>query len=142
LHYPIACQRKAAFHELSHKLTQTCDRIVIEDLNVRGMVKNCKLDRAILDSGFGIRCTGLLLAKHFFAFFPSSKTCSYCDQLHELTSSDRTLCDCGLMIDRDLNAAINLNNYRLDTRKPDVKRTSKSGKPVDLSTVRLLIVDS
>lgn len=52
LHYPR--QRKAVPHELSHKLTANYDRIAIEDLNIKGMVKNRKLAQSIGDAGLGM----------------------------------------------------------------------------------------
>jgi putative transposase len=95
--------------------------IVIEDLNVSGMMKNKHLARAIQEQKlyefrrqleykcqwYGVR---LIIADRFF---PSSKTCSQCGQVKkDLKLSDRTYhCDCGLHIDRDLNAAINLREY-------------------------------
>jgi putative transposase len=136
-HYRIANQRSAVLHELSHKLTASYDRISIEDLNVKGMAQNRKLAQSIADAGFGMLrqfieykaylrgCTVELVDR----FFPSSRMCSDCGQLHDLTLADRVLnCDCGLRINRDLNAAINLNRYRRDTLKPDVKRTQESNK--------------
>jgi putative transposase len=58
-------------------------------------------------------------------FFPSSKTCSDCGSLKkDLSLSERTYhCDCGLEIDRDLNAAINLKSYGEDRLQPTKKRT-------------------
>lgn len=53
LHFRIAKQRHAVLHELSDTLTKSFDVITIEDLNVKGMVKNRKLSRAISDAGFG-----------------------------------------------------------------------------------------
>ncbi len=122
LHFLIARQREAILHQLSDYLTKTFDRIVIEDLNVKGMMKNRKLSRAIADVGFGmlrqfieykavLRNCIVVIADRFF---PSSKTCSNCGQVKKiLTLKDRIFeCDaCGFVIDRDLNAAINLNNY-------------------------------
>jgi putative transposase len=94
---------------------------VIEDLNVKGMIKNRKLSRAISDVGFGmlrqmieykakLRNCVVVIANRFF---PSSKMCSSCGQIkQDLTLKDRVYnCDCGLSIDRDLNAALNLNRY-------------------------------
>ncbi|WP_353570828.1 RNA-guided endonuclease TnpB family protein [Candidatus Albibeggiatoa sp. nov. BB20] len=128
LHFRISNQRQAVLHELSDYLTGHFDRIVIEDLNVKGMVKNHKLARSIIDAGFGylrtqiqykakLRNCKLVIADRFF---PSSKTCSNCGQVKtELCLSDRTYhCDCGLNIDRDLNAALNLNAYGVDTLQP------------------------
>jgi putative transposase len=125
LHFRVARQRAAILHQLSDYLTKSFDRIVIEDLNVKGMVKNRKLSRAISDAGFGmlrqfieykakLRNCVVVIANRFF---PSSKTCSRCGQIKQnLTLSDRIYsCDCGLVIDRDLNAALMLNKYSPDT---------------------------
>jgi putative transposase len=121
LHFRIARQRAAIVHQISNYVTKTFDRIVIEDLNVKGMLKNRKLSRAIAEVGFGMlrqlieykaklrKCT-LVIANRFF---PSSKTCSKCGTVQsKLSLAEREYrCECGLVIDRDLNAAINLNNY-------------------------------
>jgi len=116
LYFRVARQRVAILHQLSDYVTKTFDRIVIEDLNVKGMIKNRKLSRAISDVGFGMlrqlieykakfRNCGVVVANRFF---PSSKTCSSCGQIkQDLTLKDRVyICDCGLVIDRDLNAAL------------------------------------
>jgi putative transposase len=103
-------------------LANNFSEIVIEDLNVSGMMANHKLARAIADMGFYEFKRQLLYkaelsgAKVVLAdrWYPSSKTCSQCGTIHtELTLADRTyICsNCGLQIDRDLNAAINLQNY-------------------------------
>jgi putative transposase len=81
LHFRIAKQRQALLHELSDYLTKTFSVITIEDLNVKGMVKNRKLSRAISDAGFGylrqmikykahLRNCIIVIANRFF---PSSK---------------------------------------------------------------------
>ncbi len=98
------------------------ERIVIEDLNTRGMLKNHKLARAIQEQSFreirrqleyktemnGIE---LVIADRFY---PSSKTCSHCGYVKpKLSLSERTFtCECcGLEIDRDYNATLNLSTY-------------------------------
>jgi len=121
LHFRVARQRQAILHQLSDYVTKTFDRIVIEDLNVKGMIKNRKLSRAISDVGFGmlrqlieykakLRNCVVVIANRFF---PSSKLCSSCGQIkQDLTLKDRVYtCDCGLTLNRDLNAALNLNRY-------------------------------
>ncbi|NMW43507.1 IS200/IS605 family element transposase accessory protein TnpB [Mobiluncus curtisii] len=97
-------------------------RIVIEDLNVRGMMKNRYLARSIANQKFAEfanklsrKCeeTGIELVKAD-RWFPSSKTCSGCGfRKQTLSLSERIyVCEhCGLVIDRDLNAALNLANY-------------------------------
>lgn len=96
--------------------------IVLEDLNVSGMMKNHHLAKAVQDQSFyefrrilTYKCEwnniSLIIADRFF---PSSKTCSCCGNInHSLTLKDRTfICpECGLTIDRDLQAAINLADY-------------------------------
>jgi putative transposase len=96
--------------------------VVLEDLNVYGMMKNRHLAKAVQDQGFyefrrqiEYKCTWnnilLIIADRFF---PSSKTCSCCGAIkRDLTLKDRVfICpECGFTIDRDLQAAINLAKY-------------------------------
>ncbi len=142
LHERISNQRRAVLHELSDQLTRTYQVITIEDLNVSGMVSNRRLARSIADAGFGElrrqieykaawRGVTVVVADRFF---PSSKMCHACGQIHDMPLDQRTMeCDCGSVMDRDLNAAKNLDRYgldRLDALKPDVKRTQEPGKTV------------
>ncbi|MBW2010150.1 MAG: transposase [Deltaproteobacteria bacterium] len=119
LHMRIANIRNDAIHKLTTTLVKNFKVIGIEDLNVNGMVKNHKLARSILDMGFGEFVRQLDYKARMLAveivqagrFYPSSKTCSKCEfKKDNLTLSDRVFrCDsCGFEIDRDLNAAINL----------------------------------
>lgn len=127
LHYKISCIRKDTLHKLTTFLTKTKSKIVIEDLNVSGMMKNRKLSRAIADLGlFEIRRQLDYKGKWYGCeivvadrWFPSSKKCSSCGSLkNDLQLSDRVYeCDCGLSIDRDVNAAINLKNYIPSVRR-------------------------
>lgn len=121
-HYRISCIRKDAIHKATSYIVKNYDRIVIEDLNVRGLMKNRKLSLAISDVSFGeIRRQlsykslwqekELVIANRYFA---SSKTCSGCGHKKDtLKLSERMYkCNnCGLEIDRDLNAAKNLAKY-------------------------------
>lgn len=121
LHQHIANIRKNTLHALTTHLTKTKSVVVIEDLNVSGMVKNHKLAQAIADVGFyefrrqleykgtWYGCEVVVVNR----FFPSSKTCSNCGQIKDaMPLSERVFrCDCGTEIDRDLNAAINLVNW-------------------------------
>ncbi len=120
VHARVACVRKDTLHKTTTYLTKNYLEIDIEDLNVKGMVKNHKLARAISDIGFGefrrqleykAEIRGNLIKIHD-RFFPSSKTCSTCKKIKEnLALKDRIFtCEwCGLEIDRDLNSAINLD---------------------------------
>ena len=97
-------------------------RIVVEDLNVKGMLKNRHLAKAITEQSFyaftetlRYKCEsqGIEFVKAD-RWFPSSKTCSYCGNIKkDLKLKDRIYnCDCcGKSIDRDLNASINLARY-------------------------------
>lgn len=139
LHKRIADQRQAVLHETSDMLTRKADVIVLEDLNVKGMVKNRSLARAISDAGFGTLrqmteykaalrgCTVIMAGR----FYPSSKTCSACGTIKDdLTLADRRFdcSDCGHTMDRDLNAATNLMKYGLHTFAADLKRTQEEGQ--------------
>lgn len=137
LHERIANQRKAMLHEASDLLTRKADAIVLEDLNVSGMVKNKRLARAVSDAGLrtlrtmieykaALRGVTVTIADRWF---PSSKTCSECGCVkQDLTLKDRVFhCDdCGFETDRDLNAAINLK--RLHAFPADDKRMSEEGQ--------------
>jgi putative transposase len=129
LHLRIANVRKDSTHKLTSHLVKSHDRIVIEDLNVSGMMKNHNLAGAIADGGFfefkrqlqyksEMYGCDLVIADKWFA---SSKTCSCCgDKKEKLSLRERTFnCEkCGISIDRDLNAAINLSKYAVsDTVK-------------------------
>lgn len=114
-------------HQLTNSLIKREPSfIAIEDLNVHGMMQNRHLSSAISEQGFNLISTYLLEKskrhgieiKKADRFFPSSKLCSNCGNIKQnLKLSDRTfVCEsCGFSLDRDLNAAINLLNYGLQT---------------------------
>jgi putative transposase len=121
LHARIANVRQDATHKLTSDLVRRFHTIGIEDLNVIGMVQNRHLARAVSDMGFfefrrqldyktAMRGGIVVVADRWF---PSSKTCSRCDQHHPemILGVDTLRCDCGAVISRDLNAAINLAKY-------------------------------
>lgn len=97
-------------------------RVVMESLNTSGMMKNRHLSKAIHYQSFydftnTMRYKCEMNGVEFLqvpTFYPSSKTCSCCGYIkHDLSLSDRTfVCpNCGMEIDRDYNAALNLKNY-------------------------------
>ncbi|MGY5858124.1 MAG: RNA-guided endonuclease TnpB family protein [Candidatus Thorarchaeota archaeon] len=111
--------RQDTLHKLTTYLAKNHGTIVIEDLNVSGMMKNRKLARAIADVGFYEFRRQLEYKCHWYGSelviasrtFPSSKMCSQCGRRKKyLSLSEREYhCEqCGLVIDRDLNAALNL----------------------------------
>jgi putative transposase len=124
LHRKIANIRLCTLHKLTSYLAKNHGRIGIEDLNVSGLIANPKLAKAIADMGFyefrrqlEYKCelygSELVVVDRWFA---SSKTCSNCGTKKEtLSLSERVFkCDCcGLEIDRDLNASINLEKEAL-----------------------------
>lgn len=123
VHARIADLRRDALHKTTTAIVDKQPaRIVLEDLNIKGMMQNRRLARAIADVGFyefrrqltykaELAGVELIMADRFF---PSSKRCSSCGNIKaDLTLGDRTYhCDsCGLVIDRDLNAALNLKQW-------------------------------
>ncbi len=122
LHARIRHIRQDALHKLTTDLVRTAATIVIEDLNVAGMLANRHLSRAIADLGFfafrrqleykTAMAGGVLIVAD--RWYPSSKLCSVCDTKNErLALSERiwTCASCGTSLDRDINAAVNLARY-------------------------------
>jgi putative transposase len=118
-HRKIRDARRDFLHQASTRLVRTADLIVIEDLNVCGMVRNRHLARAIADCGWGEFRRQLAYKCQRYGrslvvidrWYPSSKTCSGCGhRLAELSLSIRqwTCPSCGARHDRDLNAAKNI----------------------------------
>ena len=124
VHRRLANIRSNYIHKTTTSIVKTKPyRVVIEDLNVKGMMKNKHLSDAIRKQGFyefkrqleykcKFRGIELVVADRFY---PSSKTCSQCGEIKkDLKLKDRVYkCSCGLSIDRDLNASINLSRYKL-----------------------------
>jgi putative transposase len=142
IHYEVACLRKDVLDKLTTYLCKNYRVICIEDLNVRGMLKNHCLALSISDMGFGefrrqleyksiLNGNTLIFADRWF---PSSKKCSSCGHVKEtlLLSEREYVCEnCGQVIDRDLNAAINLRNFGLNK----IRAVSPELTPVDLEAL-------
>jgi putative transposase len=122
LHSHIANIRKDFIHKLTTKLAIENQAIVIEDLNISGMLANHKLAKAISDCRFYEFRQQLTYKTQLYGselivadrWFPSSKTCNNCRcKKQSLSLSDRIFkCDdCGCEIDRDWNASLNLAAY-------------------------------
>ena len=118
-HRKVAASRADFLHKTSARLVRDHDVIVIEDLNVKGMVRNRRLSKAISDCGWGDfrRQLEYKAARHgrrlvvIDLWYPSSKTCSACGHLlTELSLSTRAWCcpSCRTLHDRDVNAAKNI----------------------------------
>lgn len=123
IHYRLSNIRQNYIHQTTRKLVNLLPyRVVMEDLNVMGMMKNKHLSKQIQEQCFfefirqmQYKCewAGIEFVQ-VDKFYPSSKTCSHCGSIkHNLKLSDRTfVCEeCGHTLDRDYNAAINLMNY-------------------------------
>jgi putative transposase len=119
LHRKVANQRANTLHQFTSRLAKTKAVVVIEDLNVAGMLKNHHLAQAIGDVGFSEFRRQLVYKAAWYGcqvlvasrWEPSSKTCSGCGWVdNDLSLADRVFrCErCGLLLDRDLNAAKNL----------------------------------
>lgn len=118
VHEKLSNSRKDNLHKISHALVMDYDIICLETLNVKGMVKNRKLSKAISDAAWGM-FVGMLEYKAAWndkvvaridRFYPSSKTCNKCGWVNQgLKLKDRTwVCQNGHKLDRDLNAAMNI----------------------------------
>jgi putative transposase len=119
VHARTANLRRDALHKLTSSLATQHGTVVVEQLNVAGMVRHRRLARAISDTGMGELRRLLAYKAGWYGcelvtadpFFPSSKTCSACGWVKaKLTLAERIFCceACGLVLDRDLNAARNL----------------------------------
>ena len=119
IHRKVANTRRHLVHQASRSLVDRAQVLVIEDLNVAGMVRNHHLARAVSDAAMGELSRQILYKARWHGvevrvadrFFPSSKTCSGCGAVSsDLDLSSRTYScrSCNLAISRDLNAAINL----------------------------------
>ena len=142
IHEKIANQRKDFHHKLSRTIVDTFGVIAFESLNVSGMLKNHTLAKSIADAGWN-QFVNFVEYKAAWAggevlrvdrFFPSSKLCSDCGAKHKsLTLNIRQwVCtECGVIHDRDENAAINiLNETTRGTRESyAVGDTSQLVKP-------------
>lgn len=123
LHEKVANQRKDFLHKESRKIANSYDLVCIEDLDMKGMSQALNLGKSVADNGWGMFTTFLKykledLGKQLVKidkWYPSSKTCSSCGAVkQQLKLSERIYkCSCGLCIDRDVNAAINIKKIRL-----------------------------
>jgi len=145
-HRKVAQIRSNVWHRITSKLVRTFRFIGIEDLNVRGILKNHKLAKSIQDAAFyefhrqveyksKLSGSNIALAGRFF---PSSKTCSCCGYIYKelvLGESEWVCPSCGAVHDRDANASINLRNVALRYRETlnacgeDVRPETKAGSP-------------
>lgn len=123
-HEKVVNQRKDFLHKVSSKLISENQAVAIEDLNIKGMIKNHCLAKSIGDAGWGMFVDMLEYKASWQGksilrigrFEPSSKVCSCCGSVNkELTLKDRewTCKYCGTLLNRDVNAAINIKSFAL-----------------------------
>jgi putative transposase len=163
IHAEIANSRKNLINETTTRLAKNYDLIVIEDLNVTGILKNHSLAKHISDAAWGefrrqleYKTTwygsALIIADRFYA---SSKTCSHCGAVKAKLSLDERMfhCEaCGLTIDRDVNAAINLARLGLPGTssgtgrggevRPEHQILNATAHPDEASTETLTLVSA
>ena len=119
LHARVADARRDALHQITTRLVRRYDAIALEDLHVKGMVRNHRLARTLSDAGLGELRRQIQYKAEWYGrtivtadrWYPSSKLCSACGhRLDQLPLSIRswTCPSCGAAHDRDLNAAMNL----------------------------------
>ena len=149
LHARITNIRLDALHKLTTSIVNRFSAVVIEDLNVKGMMKNRKLSRSIADMSFyefrrqleyklKFRNGNLIVADRFFA---SSKLCSECNfKNEELTLSHRTwTCQsCQTFHERDFNASMNLKNLAVSSTVLACREEGNGNKNIPISIVKPL----
>jgi len=151
IHEKITNSRNDMQHKVSMSLIKKYDMIALEDLNVKGMVKNHCLAKAISDSSWSSFVTKLEYKAQWYGkqvikidrFFPSSKTCSDCGHITQgLTLDVRNwICVCGSKHDRDVNASKNILKRALiiqssgtDDHRNGAKVSPKETKKVSRGT--------
>ncbi|WP_343033164.1 RNA-guided endonuclease TnpB family protein [Caldichromatium japonicum] len=138
LHARIANVRADFTHKLTTRLCRENQGVVIEDLNVKGMLANERLARAISDLGFGMFCLQMEYKGKCYGVWlvladrwdPSSRLCSVCGWENEMLAlKDRewTCPQCGTRHDRDINAALNLKRLATATALPVASPSGNGG---------------
>lgn len=119
-----ANQRLDFCHKKSREIANSYDAVCVEDLNLRDMAQTLSFGKAVSDNGFGMFRTFLRYkleeqGKHYIVidkWFPSTKTCRHCGSVNSdvvLGQSQWVCPSCGVVIERDLNAAINIRDEGL-----------------------------
>ena len=148
VHEKITNSRNDMQHKVSSKLVKDYDLIAIEDLNVKGMVKNHCLAKAISDVAWSSFVTKLKYKAEWNdkevividRFYPSSKTCSWCDHVKESLSLDErtwTCSKCNIIHDRDVNASKNILRRALAIQSAGTvdNRNGAKVRPKEISKV-------
>jgi len=139
LHEKVVNKRKDFLHKVSTKLIRENQTIALETLAVKNMVKNHNLAQAISDASWSTFVTMLEYKADWYGknilrigrFAPSSKTCSNCGSINkELQLKDRkwTCKSCNSVLDRDVNAAINIKSFALKNNLSGEHTLKNQGK--------------
>ena len=139
LHEKVVNKRKDFLHKTSTKLIRENQTICLEDLSVSNMVKNHNLAQAISDVSWSTFVTMLEYKADWYGknilkigrFSPSSKTCNCCGNINkELTLKDRkwTCSKCNSVLDRDVNASINIKSFALKNNLSGEHTLKNQGK--------------
>ena len=147
IHKKIANSRLDNLHKVSTELITKYDTIILEDLNVKGMVKNHKLAKHISDASWSKFITLLTYKAEWNdkqivkidRFFPSSKTCNCCGYINQnlkLAMREWTCPSCHTKLDRDLNASKNIlkEGYKIILSGTDNYRSGGEIRPLQNGT--------
>lgn len=145
IHKRIAHVRKDYIEKRTTELCKTYKIIGIENLKVKNMMGNHKLAKSVQDASMSMFLTTLCRKAVKYnnmifkvdTFYPSSKTCSNCGQVKTKLGLDERVYECeecGIIIDRDLNAAINLKKVALSA----VETLNACGESLNGGDVRLI----
>ena len=144
----ITNSRLDNLHKVSTELIKKYDLIVLEDLNIKGMIKNHKLSKYIVDASWSKFVEFLTYKAEWNdkkivkidRFFPSSKTCNSCGYINQnlkLDMREWTCPSCNTKLDRDLNASMNILNegYKLISSGTDDYRRGDKIRPTSVGTI-------
>lgn len=148
IHKKITNSRVDNLHKISTELIKKYDFIMLEDLNVKGMVKNHKLAKHISDASWSKFVEFLTYKAEWNdktivkinRFFPSSKTCNICDYINQdlsLEVREWTCPSCNTKLDRDFNASINIlneGNKQISSGTDDYRRGDEI-RPTSVGTI-------
>lgn len=146
LHRRVFRQREHYYHQITNELIRDNQTIVLESLGIKNMIKNHSLARSISDVSWGLFTETLKYKANWHGreivkldrFYPSTKTCSSCGAVKDVLLKERVYnCECGLSLDRDINAAINIRNSGL--KIPGVLMEGVGYEPDEVRSKQLII---
>ncbi|MDP9009640.1 MAG: transposase [Pseudomonadota bacterium] len=158
LHQRVANIRKNAAHQATSMLVRHAHQIVVESLNVKGMMRNRHLAKSVADAGMGEFLRQITYKADWRQrevteadrWYPSSRRCSACGEIHDMPLSKRWMsCACGNEMNRDENASRNLYAYLEERgnagdilpktrRERGVQELAAVPSPVPLNELRIL----